>query len=135
MKDHMDADIHLQPVKETHTRAVGCPKEAVTLWEACVGAVLTGSCRHRERGAHTGERFLVGLVTLCDPTPEQAVPDGLHLWKSDTHCSSSWRTVVPMRCAHTGEIYRETCWNTWDTCWHTRKTSLPEHWEKKCVMN
>lgn len=38
MKDHMDADTHLQTVKETHTRAVGCPKEAVTTWEACVGA-------------------------------------------------------------------------------------------------
>lgn len=35
-EDHMDAEINLQPVKETHTRAGGCPKEAVTLW----GAVL-----------------------------------------------------------------------------------------------
>lgn len=32
MEDHMDAEIHLQTVKETHTRAGGCPKEAVTLW-------------------------------------------------------------------------------------------------------
>lgn len=37
---HSGAHIHLQPVEDPNTRAGGCPKEAVTLWEACAG---TGS--------------------------------------------------------------------------------------------
>ncbi|KAJ7425831.1 hypothetical protein WISP_20382 [Willisornis vidua] len=38
MEDHRDAKIHLQPGEGTHTRAGGCLKEAVTLWEAHAGA-------------------------------------------------------------------------------------------------
>lgn len=29
----------LQPVEDPNTRAGGCPKEILTLWEACAGAV------------------------------------------------------------------------------------------------
>lgn len=38
MEDHWEAEIHLEPVEETHTEAGGCLRETVILWKACVGA-------------------------------------------------------------------------------------------------
>lgn len=38
MEDCRDAEIYLQPVEKTHTRADGHPKETVISWETHAGA-------------------------------------------------------------------------------------------------
>ncbi|TRZ07556.1 hypothetical protein HGM15179_019552 [Zosterops borbonicus] len=35
MEDHGDADIHLQPMEESHGGVGGCLEEAVILWDTC----------------------------------------------------------------------------------------------------
>ena len=61
---HGGADLHLQPMEETHAGAGGCLKEAVTPWEAHAGA---GSWQDLwpcgESGGPTGAGFLAGVVT------------------------------------------------------------------------
>jgi len=48
-----------------HTKAVGCPKEAVTPWRAHAAAGSWQDLRTSgEAGAHTGVGLLAGLVTL-----------------------------------------------------------------------
>ena len=38
MEINAGPDIHLQPMQDPMPEQEGCPKEAVTLWEACAGA-------------------------------------------------------------------------------------------------
>ncbi|KAF4794740.1 hypothetical protein TURU_100328 [Turdus rufiventris] len=61
-----------------HPRAAGCPKDAVTMWEACTAAGSWQDVWTQGERAHTGTGLLAGLGTPWGPTLEQFVPQGLH---------------------------------------------------------
>ncbi|KAJ7400493.1 hypothetical protein BTVI_105044 [Pitangus sulphuratus] len=64
MEDCGDADIHLQPMEETHARAGGCPGEGCEpVGNTYCSRLLAVTCRPMQRGVHVGAGFLVGLVT------------------------------------------------------------------------
>ncbi|KAJ7400805.1 protein pxr1-like [Pitangus sulphuratus] len=63
MEGNGSAEIHLQPMEETHARVElkgGCEP----LGSPCWTRVLAGTCRPLDTGVHAGPGFLVGLVTL-----------------------------------------------------------------------
>jgi len=62
MDVHGGADIHLQPVQDL--RAVGCPKEAVTLCGVCAGA---GSCQDLWTHGERSPRWSRFAGRACDP--------------------------------------------------------------------
>ncbi|KAJ7404541.1 protein pxr1-like [Pitangus sulphuratus] len=65
MEVYRGAEIHSQPVEETHARAGGCLREGCEpMGNTCWSRVLARTCRPTERGAHTGAGLLVGPVTL-----------------------------------------------------------------------
>ncbi|TRZ12029.1 hypothetical protein HGM15179_015092 [Zosterops borbonicus] len=72
MEDPGGAEIHLQPMKETHARAGKCLKEGCeSIGNLCWSRVLAETCRPMQRGAHTGAApegsDRVGLVGAWHP--------------------------------------------------------------------
>lgn len=65
MGEHRDAEIHLQVMEETHTRAGGFLKEGCEpIGNLCWKRLLAVICGLMERGAQAEASFLVGAVTL-----------------------------------------------------------------------
>ena len=84
-----------------HARAGGCRKAAVTPWRLHSGV---GSWQDLwpcgERGAHAGEDFLAGLVTLWGTHSGAAFSWRTAPHRKDLHWRSSWRTAAHGKDSH-----------------------------------